>query len=156
MRENKLLASLINILSINGDKNGVIQREIQREYLQRHIKINSEKYECTGPGSVSDEVKQGADKHALLFIVNKCSKDVIAWICVDTNLYIGCTKRKADGKCEYKKGKFGKWHKDENWAYLRPEGYEREAFELSSCINVTKYNQDIVIEDSLLKDIIVD
>ena len=156
MEENKLLAALINILLINGDTNGVIQTKIQQEYLRRHIKYNREKYDLIKPEEASEKFRKKPDTHAILYIVGKGNKDAIAWICVDTNLYIGCNKRKADGECEYNKGRFGKWHKNENWAYLRPEGYEKEAFELRSCINVTKYNQDIVIEDALLRDIIVE
>ena len=85
------------------------------------------------------EVSQ--DKHAVLSV--KKDGKIIAWICVDEMLYIGCKKLKYGYNKQI-------W-KDECWAYISPQGNGKK-FKLDDCENILQNHGRIDIQ-KLLDDI---
>ena len=90
------------------------------------------------------EEKKDTDSHALLYIGKKKddSTHLVAWICVDTNLYLACGKRNLDASG---------WHGNENWAYLNVDG-KGKPFQMNDCIRLLDPAKEIRIGD-LLSDI---
>lgn len=148
-RNNKNLKALIEVLSVNGDKNSKLQREIQKSYLLKCLDGRyKDQYEIISDMDADEEmIKNIKDNHALLYIKEKKKGKIIAWICVYENLYIGCKKLK-------EKYDETKW-RDACWAYLTPERYSKEKFILNDCKNVLKDYGNIDISE-LLDDIAID
>ena len=139
------LKSLISILKTNGDTNGRLQKTIQKSYLAKHLLFDSKKYILVSDPDKS-EIKD-ADSHAIMFIgTNETHPKIIAWICVATNLYIGCKKLKSSHGSDWK---------DECWAYIKPDDYKKQMFQLNDCENVLEYSGGINI-DRFLNDIYVE
>lgn len=139
------LKSLISILKTNGDTNGRLQKTIQKSYLEKHLIFDTNKYSIIFDPDKS-EIKD-ADRHAVLYIgTNGIHSKIIAWICVYNNLYIGCKKLKASHCSDWR---------DECWAYIKPDDYNKQEFQLNDCENVLKYSGEIRI-DRFLNDIYVE
>ena len=130
------LRALIMILKANGDKNSRLQRVIQKKYLLANLEYDKKEYVINGD---LREVSQ--DKHAVLSV--KKDGKIIAWICVDEMLYIGCKKLKYGYNKQI-------W-KDECWAYISPQGNGKK-FKLDDCENIFQNHGRIDIQ-KLLDDI---
>lgn len=140
---NERLGALIRLLDANGDKNSKIQRTIQCTYLREKLQYNSDKYDLL---DMEDDEKKKYDTHALLKIVLKNTQRLVAWISVDTNLYLGCIKRKKDQKSK-------QWKSDEkNWAYIRPADHKHEKYCLNDCLKILSCKGEIDIR-ALLDDV---
>ena len=139
------LKSLISILKTNGDTNGRLQKLIQKSYLTKYLSFDSDKYTIILDPEKS-EIKD-SDSHAVLYIgTNEIHTKIIAWICVATNLYIGCKKLKPSHSSDWR---------DECWAYIKPDDYKKQMFQLNDCENVLEYSGGIDI-DRFLNDIYVE
>lgn len=110
---------LVALLRANGDTNGILQKEIQKRYLKRYLDCGSD-HEC-----IYDTNYKSDDSHALLYIRRVGQTDIIASVCVDTNLYLRNEKGTIPGE---------DW-KDETWVYIQPKGY-KEKYPLKDCSNV--------------------
>lgn len=131
------LNALISILSANGDTNGIIQKEIQKAYLTKNLKMGDDFVIC--------EKFDGKDhKYAILAIREKTSSEPIAWISIETNLYI---------ECVVKKGDYKGWHNGDNWGYLFPEGYTGSKYCLNNCEGIKKYRNKSINIEGFLNDI---
>jgi len=131
---NKLKA-LIDLLSANGDTNGDLQRTIQTAYLKKNLKFDKNNFSlCTADKN---------HKYAVLAICETGSSDPIAWICIETNLYI------------LSNVDVPKWDND-NWVYLAPNGYSRKnnKYPLNDCKNIITNADKPICIDSFLNDII--
>lgn len=123
------LKTLVLLMQANGDTNGIIQRKIQKAYLKTHLKCNEDgmkKYEPVD--SVADVDPKNADKHTVLYIQDQDTKQTVASICVDTNLYLRCELRDVDMSEEWG---------HERWVYIRPDGSNKNSkFRLDDCWNI--------------------
>lgn len=113
-RETETLKAAIKLLSYKDE----IERKIIVNYLLEKLCVDTDKYELI-PADKEDK-KEINDNHALLKVVMKNSKRTVAWICVETNLYIVAKKVKTpDGEI---------WdprsvpEKEYFWQYLSPDG----------------------------------
>lgn len=130
------LEALITLLDANGDRNSVLQREIQKKYLYKYLKFDPLLY--TLDDNAEKEERKKLDSHALLYIRKNCeSRQIIAWVCIHENLYLG-------------------WYDsngNQQWKYIYPKTYVEKAhsekFRLDNCVNVLKYEEDIDIGNSL-------
>lgn len=139
---NEQTETLIRLLALNGGKNGELQKQIQIAYLKQYIKFDPEKYEYVDEPEA--EKKKAIDSHALLYIGKRDSgNNPIAWICVDTNLYLACDNRDSDASG---------WHGNENWAYLNLDG-KGKPLQMNDCLRLLEKGSNITI-DSFLSDII--
>lgn len=139
------LKSLISILKTNGDTNGRLQKIIQKSYLTKYLSFDSDKYTIISDPDKSEI--EDSDSHAVLYIgTNEIHTKIIAWICVATNLYIGCKKLKPSHGSDWR---------DECWAYIKPADYNKKMFQLNDCENVLEYSGGIDI-DRFLNDIYVE
>ncbi len=143
---NKKTKALIELLALNGDKNGALQILLQTEFLRSRISFDENRYCYTEPDDEQRKMLDGP--HARLYIARKNNETVpIASICIATNLYLACKDDKRDPKS--KNG----WKDDECWAYLHPDGNGKK-FRMDDCRNLVeeKYNKPIDIS-LLLADI---
>ena len=129
---NPINAQAVTRLFAHKDE---IMRSIRYAYLQKWLE-KSEDYqyaECTL------DPKERIDDHIVLAVKNKNGTE-IAWVCVDTNLYL-CTNRKPSGTG---------W-KDEDskyfWRYLRPKGHRPQKYEMKEFTNAVE--EEIKIVDYL-------
>ncbi len=130
--------ALIELLALNGDKNGDLQKMLQIEYLKKWIEFDPDKYEYVDEPEA--EKKKAIDSHALLYIGKKASGNTpIAWICVDTNLYLACDNRDSDASG---------WHGNENWAYLNLDG-KGKPFQMNDCLRLLEEGKKIKIDSFL-------
>lgn len=130
----KEIELLVALLRANGDTNGILQKEIQKRYLKRYLDCGSD-YEC-----IDDSNYKSDDSHALLYIKRVGQNDIIASVCVDTNLYLRNEKGTIPGE---------DW-KDETWVYIQPKGYKNK-YPLKDCSNVK--NTAIIPISERLKEI---
>ena len=131
--------ALIQILKANGDKNGKLQRQIQRAYLLKHLKYDKNNYDIFS--EVEPSECKDIDKNAGLFIKKKNDQSkIVAWICVQQNLYLACKKLKQNHN--------QKW-RDDCWIYIKPTDYNKEKFALDYCDNVLHYSGEIDISNLL-------
>lgn len=103
-------------------------KEIRRAHILEHLpNLESEGFEyekCSG----SD-----IDSHALIEI--KYEKTAVAWICVDTNIYLCCKKKKVDVPKEGK-GKHLEGRDEYYWQYISPAG-------IGKTFNMKDYSEKI-------------
>lgn len=101
-RSDEEMKVLINILSMNQD--GSLWEMIRDKYLQKCLVWGSLPYILT---------KEGLDgKHDVFSVKNTETGELVAWICVDWNLYI-VSRRKVD---------WGKSASGYYWRYISPRG----------------------------------
>lgn len=113
---NNAVKAVVAILSANND--GALWENIRREYLRQALHFDASKYELVDNDDGEEKEK---DRHSI-FAVKKQGR-TIAWICVDTNLYIVAERIKTEnGEC---------WSggNDYYWRYLYPNG-SKKAFAL--------------------------
>ncbi len=116
-QESDLIKSAI-ILMKHSDN---IWAVIRKKYLLSKLDCWGDKYdwkEC-------DDNDKKIDKHALFRIIEKSDekKTPIAWICVDTNLYITAAGKASDWS-DYPGGNY-------RWKYIIPKGYKGNKFALN-------------------------
>ena len=110
-KPNDSMKALLFILEANqGNK---LWESIRKEYLRESLKELDHDYELSDQID-SNENPEGP-KGTCIFTIKKGSKE-IAWICVETNLYIVAKKIKKDAP--------NKWKGNEGyyWIYISPEG----------------------------------
>ncbi len=130
------LCALVSLLDLNGDKNGSIQKAIQKAYLRRFLDFDTSKYIFVD--TPEQEVIQKAGNHVLLFIGTKGENPkTVAWVCVDKNLYL---------RCEKLEEVHSEIWKDECWVYIKPDDYySGEKYRLDDCRNALAYSGKIKI-----------
>ena len=101
-----------------------LMKRIRQEHIIKHLELVEpyEKKPC------SDKQAKEVDSHALV-VIKKNGKD-IAWICVDTNLYLCCKKVKDKELFEGKDSYF--------WQYIGPEK-DGKKFDVSKPFDMKKY-----------------
>ena len=130
------LKATIDLLS-NAD---TLLKEIRIKYLLEHITVNSE-YSL----DVCEKEDLKIDSHALLRVRNNDSNKVVAWICVQDNLYMVAQKVK-------NKEIWDKSHKDDYyWQYIKPDNFDKVAFPMKDLSAID--NADNIYIEWLLKDI---
>lgn len=113
---NDAVKAVVAILSANND--GGLWKNIRREYLRQALHFDVSKYELVDNDDGEEKEK---DVHSI-FMVKKQGK-TIAWICVDTNLYIVAERIKTENEQCWSGGN------DYYWRYLYPNG-SKKAFAL--------------------------
>ena len=91
--DNNNLKALLKILESGKE----LWEEIRKQYLYSKIKLG-DGYELTKPQDVPKEY----DGHCVLSVRNK-SDEIIAWICIATNLYLVAKRVSADAINKYPK-----------------------------------------------------
>lgn len=80
--------------------------------------------------------------------VYSCDKECpIAWICVDTNLYIVAQKVKTTASW-VKSGKDNYY-----WQYIKPNGYTKKEFPLKNLSEIEIKDEDVIEIEYLIDDI---
>lgn len=131
---NQLLLTIV-------DNHEDIKRKFQQHYICKHCDLD--KYPSYTLLKVTEEeIKE--DKHRVLKVMTEGR--TIAWICIDTNLYIA-TKNEAVN--EYDKYK---WKKDSGY-YWRHLYYDKEKFSPIELSNIKKYlkKEDTILIGDILK-----
>lgn len=123
---------VLNIMHLDQKE---LWNTIRDSYLRKHLKMGSPKYKLENTTAETDP-----DKHSLYVIKNTETGKEIAWICVETNLYL-VSKHRIEGLKEGD-GFF--------WCYLKPEGYPKDKFQLRTA-NPDIPDSDIYIGDILKK-----
>lgn len=137
------LKALIHLLATNGDTNSTYQQMIQIVYLKKKLKYDLNTYEIRD--IEKDEKKKNG--YARLKIMRKGMSEPIAFICIETNLYLSCCKERKS-PCQSKK-----WHHEDPWAYLCPDGYQKEKYRLNDCKSILDEYTGMIEIDDLLEDI---
>lgn len=125
-----------------GDK---IKRQIQQSYLMKYVKLDTNKYE------ISADVKDGEpDSHVIMKIITKDDGKTVAWLCINTNLYLVAR--------EVKNAK-EKWHRESkpgfNWQRIAPGGKYKgyNMSEPDKFINDKRYfDFNDLLEDIIISD----
>ena len=106
---NDAIKAVVAILSAN--ENEQLWENIRRAYLRHALRFDTSEYELV------DDDRRVKDGHSI-FVVKKQGKTV-AWICVDTNLYIVAERIKTENR--------GCWSGDNDyyWRYLCPNGLKK-------------------------------
>lgn len=106
---NENLEALILILAAN--KTNELWKRIRKEYLRQNLKFDQSKYQLAD----ASEEEQG---HAIFTVKAVSTGKRIAWICVDTNLYIVAKTVKPEYEDQ------PEWKKEDGyfWQYLSPNG----------------------------------
>lgn len=135
-KETDELRTALNIMSHAEE----LKKEICRCYLERYLSFDNSRYEI-----VRCEGDTSPDSHSLLVLIGKENKqEKIAWICVETNLYLVAEKKyfREDQKID----RWGDTDKEYHWMYITPNGYQKKKFALkelkdlpSSTIDLSKY-----------------
>lgn len=138
-KETDELRTALNIMDYAED----LKKEIRCCYLERWLYVDDSRYEI-----VRCEGDNPPDKNSLLTLIDKENKrEKIAWICVETNLYLVAEQKFFRENREIKR--FGDKKEDNKeywWMYIKPEGYSKERFALrdlkdlpGSKIDLSKY-----------------
>ena len=119
-----------------------IKRLIRKLHLIKYVKFNTDKYEIS-----EDIEKDAADKkHAYVKIVSKSDSKTVAWLCIDTNLYLVAKKvynpHIWDG---------GKYPDGSYWQYVFPKG-KNKTYDMKELNNFISDNRPLDIDD-LLNDV---
>lgn len=120
--ENESLKALLYILEAN--QGNELWKAIRKEYLRKNLNMNKDNYELT---EISEkdyetiEIPEGKKGYCIFSI--KKAGHIIAWICIEKNLYIVAKSLKSDNSSG--------WNGNEGyyWRYLTPNGKEK-AFNL--------------------------
>ena len=108
---NNHMKALLYILAAN--KTNELWKMIRKEYLRKNLKFDKDKYQL-------EEISEEKNGHEIFSIKALSNGKTIAWICVETNLYIVAKDLKAETSHEWKKG-------DEYcWKYLNPIGSSKK------------------------------
>ncbi len=108
---NNQMKALLYILTAN--KTNELWKMIRKEYLRKNLKFDKDKYQL-------EEISEEKNGHEIFSIKALSNGKTIAWICVETNLYIVAKELKAVTSHEWKKG-------DEYcWKYLNPIGSSKK------------------------------
>ena len=126
---------LITLLNNKDD----IMNEIRLQYLSRNLE-EVEGYSYFPVQSTDTTI----DKHAIMKIMKENHNFPIAWICVDTNLYLCCKAVKPDQK-------LFEGNKSYYWQYISPEGLKKK-YDMKTFSKVV----DGIIEISTLLELIDD
>lgn len=119
-----------------------IKRLIRKLHLIKYVKFNTDKYEIS-----EDIEKDAADKkHAYVKVVSKSDSKTVAWLCIDTNLYLVAKKvynpHIWDG---------GKYPDGSYWQYVFPKG-KNKTYDMKELNNFISDNRPLDIDD-LLNDV---
>lgn len=129
------LKATIDLLS-NAD---ALLKEIRIKYLLEHLTVNS-KYSL----DLCEKEDLKFDSHALLRVRDNSTNKIVAWICVQDNLYMVAQKVK-------NKEIWDKSHKDNYyWQYIKPKNFEKKAFpmkDLSEINNTDEINIEWLLND---------
>lgn len=107
---NDSLKALLYILEANqGNK---LWKNVRNEYLRKNLKVDSKKYKLVD----ADEIPEGQKGECVFSIKSEKTKNIIAWICIETNLYIVAKKIKEDNQIS--------WNGSEGyyWVRISPKG----------------------------------
>lgn len=142
---NDSMKALLCILEANqGNK---LWKAIRKEYLRKNLIIKSNDYEITEiPEEDYETIEIPEGKKGYCIFSIKKSEKTIAWICIETNLYIVAKSLKSDN--------LNGWKGNESyyWRYLNPNG-KADAFNLKEP-NPAILNDDASIDiESLLEQI---
>ena len=124
---NNYMKALLYILDSNqGNK---LWNNIRKEYLRKNLRFDKSKYQLV-------EIPESEKGYEVFSIKALSNGKTIAWICVETNLYIVAKELKAEISHEWKKG-------DEYcWKYLNPIGSNKK-------FNLKVPNPSILTEGSI-------
>ena len=133
-KDNDLLKAAVTLLNDKDD----LMKKIIVNYLKAKIVFDLDRFElleCDGNESV---------KHSYVKINHKDSGKTVAWICVETNLYIVAQKLVDENK-------WVKHTEDYFWQYLHPNGKVSKfplkkvdcIFEYDGIIDIERYLDDI-------------
>lgn len=128
------LEAVVEIIN-QGDK---IKKQIRILHLIKYIKFNENKYEFS-----TDIEEDAPDKqHAYVKIVSKADSRTVAWLCIDTNLYL-VAKKVFHPNIWVGDGSY--------WQYISPEG-KKKSYDMKNLNNFINDNRPLKI-DYLLDDI---
>lgn len=110
---NSYMKALIYILSAN--KENELWQMIRKEYLRKNLKFDKNKYEL-------EEILDDEKGYAVFSVKALTSGKNIAWICIETNLYITAETLKEGFAVQ------SEWKKGDNyiWRYLNPNGSNKK------------------------------
>lgn len=106
------LSAAIKLLSYKAE----LEKTIMISYLRKQLVVDSERFylkDCE-----KDDQDAINDTHALLKIVSKENGKDVAWVCVETNLYLVAKKVKTPRIWDKRSKTEGKYM----WQYISPEG----------------------------------
>lgn len=168
--ENKDLMEIKSLLKLDGESEFVLNDDvyttikllsykkdledtIRKTYLKKYTDLDLNNFEIVDCEELKkDETNEINDKNALLEIRCKHTNRTVAWLCVETNLYI--VAKKVKGAVEWVASA-----NDENyfWQYLHPTDKCKEyCLSKLSCIKnkesikLQDYINDIVIEENVV------
>lgn len=98
-----------------ANKTNELWKRIRKEYLRQNLKFDQSKYQLAD----ASEEEQG---HAIFTVKAVSTGKGIAWICVDTNLYIVAKTVKPEYEDQ------PEWKKEDGyfWQYLSPNGSHKK------------------------------
>lgn len=114
-----------------------LMRSIRRNHLMRYLeKVNGYQYLPVNGDAI--------DRHALLAVTRDGEKKPVAWICVDTNVYLCCAARKE--QAHFLEGKDSYY-----WQYISPDGLTKK-FNMKEYKRILK-DGDVIRIKELLEEI---
>ncbi len=98
-----------------ANKTNELWKRIRKEYLRQNIRFDQSNYQLT-------DVPEEEQGHAIFTVRAVSTGKRIAWICVDTNLYIVAKTVKPEYEDQ------PEWKKEESyfWQYLSPNGSHKK------------------------------
>ena len=123
VKETDELRTALNIM----DHADNLKKEIRCCYLENHLSFNGSRYEI-----VRCENDRLPDKNSLLVLIdNDKEREKIAWICVETNLYLVAEKKYF--RDDLAVNHFGdeKDNKEYYWMYITPNDYRPKKLDLN-------------------------
>lgn len=134
---SSVIEAIVEIVNKGDD----IKKIIRQLHLLKYIMLDTDKYELA-----TDIDDNKPDKHAVVQVVLKKYCRTVAWLCVDTNLYLVAKKVKNPDKWERTKPE------DEYyWQYVSPTD-KKKKYDMKNLNNFISDNRSLKI-DYLLDDV---
>lgn len=134
---SSVIEAVVEIVNKGDD----IKKIIRQLHLLKYIMLDTDKYELA-----TDIDDNKPDKHAVVQVVLKKYCRTVAWLCVDTNLYLVAKKVKNPDKWERTKPE------DEYyWQYVSPTD-KKKKYDMKNLNNFISDNRSLKI-DYLLDDV---
>lgn len=139
-KPNDSMKALLYILEANQENK--LWKNVRNEYLRQNLIVDSKKYELVD----AVEIPEGQKGDCVFSIKSEKSGNIIAWICIETNLYIVAKKIKKENQISWS-GSEGYY-----WIYISPERNGKKYNLKEPNSNILEDNKSIDIE-SLLEQI---
>ena len=140
------MRAILSLLEINEDRS--LWKIIRNKYLQCSLNFDHSKYELI-PGLEAEQEAQEGQKGECVFTVRDLvKKRTIAWIRIETNIYIVAKKVKEKYKKNWKEGA------DCYWRYISPKNSKKKFSLNKSTCDILDYDKIDIME--LLEQIELD